>query len=914
MSFEITRLVADYASSKTYRYEGGKLHKEDTASAHKTDYTGRVITLESLTGFSTLLAELTPASVLVYGSPVENFRSEDFLVIPRWEVEETVSKLDEEERHRVISRTKENFSFPVGKPGIFMIDIDESSNIENDIATILKEIPQLAGAQFVRQYSSSANIFYNNTLQKGASGVHLYWLLDDASAIPFVAETIFDRLVLAGHGRIKLASNGAMLTRSLIDKSVYQPERIDFAGGANLLTDGLTQSREPMLVNGHLPMMVSAAAFKPLTSKEARAVKATWERLKQDAEPASLTKADGWVKAAGSDVERDARKAFARSMSSANNTFTIQPGFRLTDDFGNDFDISEVVEAMKHDIDAAVEKYHSMSIIDPETEERGKTKLFINAQTRMINIHSFAQGGKKYRVTVCPTIEKSELNDDIEAVMNVLIKTKRFFVMGGSLVYLHDNGKVQQFYSKDEYVRQFIFSVSGKFFDYMKEGKDVMTLEFAKFILDNVGSFDGFPVLDRVSEIPALDNDLVLHGTKKGYDAESKTYFLNDFVPTVPKIIDDASAQNAVNYLLAPFEHYQLAHGDLGRSALLAAVMTAAIRPILRTAPAVMVWTPAGGQSTGKSALTSALTAITGKESRLVRWSINREEMSKCFTSHLLEGKANAMRIENIGERIKFDNDDLANLISEPSFSGRILGVSKTVTASTNFFIVASANNYDPSKDLAIRMLDIELVSNKANPGWLPASKVNREKFLETTFALIEYVKRRFDMSKIYTDLEEVKFDHWGVLVQYPTFLLTGHDPMKRSSMVGKLAAADDQYEILAVLDSAYAHAGYKDLIDVGTCEFMKSGAASDALVARMKGKNTFERAFCSLAKEVGREYQFGDYILKRTADRTTNCRQVLFTLINKNAVRRQAAGVTSFPILRKYQEERMDMKYASMN
>lgn len=909
MSFDITNLIAQSSSSKAYLYENGKLKKDVDASTHHTDYLGQVVTFESLAGFRKHLAELTPDTVLVYGVPVTDFGKEEFIIMPKYEVGENVATLEQEDQHRVISRTRENFHFPVGKPGIFMIDIDESTDIENDVATILKEISQLAAAQYVRQYSSSSNIFFEGQLVKKPSGIHLYWLIDDASSIPGVAKIIFDRLVLAGHHRIKLASNGAMLTRSLIDMMVYQPERIDFAGGAVLLTVGLTQSRDPLLVNRHLPMMVTSSKFKTLTTKEEKAVKATWERAREQSAPASVAKAETWIKAAANDFERDARKTFLRSMNSSNNTFVIQPGFKLTDSTGKQFDVNEIVEAMKSDMNAAVAKYHAMSIIDPETEERGKTKLFINAQTETINIHSFAQGGKKYRVTVCPTIEKTELNDDIESVMNILIKTKRFFVMGDSLVYLHENGKVQQFFSKDESVRQFIFAVSGKFFDYLKDGRDAMTMDFAKFVLDNVINFEGFPVLDRVSEIPALDDNLTMYGTRKGYHAASKTYFLNDFIPCTTKIIDDASAQRAVDYLLSPFQHYQLAHKDSGRSALLAAVMTASIRPIINTAPAVMVWTPTGGQSTGKSALTNALCKITGKESRLVRWSINREEMAKRFTTHLLEGKGKAIRIENIGERIKFDNDDLANIISEPAFTGRILGVSKTVTAPTNFYIVASANNYDPSKDLAIRMLDIELIPNKANPGWLPASKVDCDKFVETTFALIDYVKRKFDMTKINTDLEEIKFDHWGKLIQYPVFLLTGHDPMKRSAMVGKLAAADDQYEILAVLDSAYRYGGEKDLVDVGTSEFMKDLAACDALVSRMKSKNTFPRAFGSLAKESGREYRYGDYILKRTGDRGTNGKQVTYSLINTRPDIKANCTV-AFPNFRKVQEDQRVIQY----
>ena len=298
MSFDITILSAKNSSSKAYKLEADRLVKVPQASSHSTPYSGVVKSFETLAGFRDHLASMQPDMINLYGVPTKNVGTEEFLILPKWEVESVIDGVDTNDQERVFSRTKENFQFPIKKSSIFMVDIDDSEDIDSDITKILTAVPQLANAQYVRQFSSSSNIFYNGKLLKKPTGVHLYWLFDDASAVPSIAKIIFDTLVLKGHGHIKLASNGAMLTRSLIDMMVYQPERIDFAGGALLLSEGLTQHREPILLNAHLPAVVQTASIKPLTAKQTKEVAAIWNALKGNAEPLSLAKSDAWVKEA----------------------------------------------------------------------------------------------------------------------------------------------------------------------------------------------------------------------------------------------------------------------------------------------------------------------------------------------------------------------------------------------------------------------------------------------------------------------------------------------------------------------------------------------------------------------------------------------------------------------------------------
>src|SRR5690606_19181711 len=96
--------------------------------------------------------------------------------------------------------------------------------------------------------SSSSNILGPDGKQhSGVKGLHVYWAVEDASLIPDYGKVLFDRLTLAGYSRVDVSKTGSLLERSVVNASVWQPERLDFVGGA-VLNDGLTYSnREPVL-------------------------------------------------------------------------------------------------------------------------------------------------------------------------------------------------------------------------------------------------------------------------------------------------------------------------------------------------------------------------------------------------------------------------------------------------------------------------------------------------------------------------------------------------------------------------------------------------------------------------------------------------------------------------------------------
>ena len=870
-----TNLTSNSPSTKAFEFVDGKLNKITNPLQHATPYIGRVLTLPTLSAFRAYLATMTPAMINTYGLPVQDFGDDEFMIEPAINLNEVIEQADDDVKTRIISRTANNFAYGDKQPGILLIDIDDSTSIDSDIANLFKAVPVLGQHQYIRQYSSSSNISFEGRLIKPATGIHLYFAIDDASQIPAIGKIIFDHLVLNGFGKIKISQNGSMLSRSIVDNSVWQAERLDFAGGANLVTNGLTQDRQPLLVNPHAASVIPAAAFQSLTAKERKDVIDIWADLKsENADKADLA-AQHWIDKAETDIQKTARASFIRS-ANGKSDLIIQPGFVLKTNDGKLFDVSEITDAIKSDINAAFKKWNGLGICDPETEEKGKAKLYINIGKRSINIHSFKHGGKKYRIVLCPVIERNNDNVDIQKILDVMKASGKFYVIGGNVVRINEKGALDYYRSSDDTtVRQFIHQVSGNYVIYQKNGVDQFHMGIAKFLIDNARSY--LPEIERVSNIPGLTDDLKIFGENQGYHAKSKYYFTTNYEIKAGVITTKAQADAAIDYLLSPFSKYRFKHPKEARSALLGAVMTMALRPILHTAPGLMVHTPRLGTSTGKSPLTTALAAISGFGDDAKNWK-SRDENDKVMLSHLINSPHKVLKFDNVDEEGVLCSDVLASILTESIYSGRILGSTKEVSVPTNIPIMLSCNNYTPTKDLAIRFIELELISGEQNIDWLPIDRVDRQKFIETVFALVQYCNDNFSIAKTRSTLSVIKFSHWSRVVQSPVKILTGIDPMELSNSRGVEASHDDLFEINAILDYAISQNMDNDIIDASIAMFEKCETLATALMKKCK-KLTFARAFSTFAKTVGEPMIYGNYLLERTGDRTTGHNSTKYSL-----------------------------------
>ncbi|MDB6179627.1 hypothetical protein PAF17_19370 [Paracoccus sp. Z330] len=269
---------------KGFRLRGGAL----VADHHPLLVAGpaEVVSVADLSAFADLLGGLDAGSqVLTYGRLAAD-------------AVEIVTKAHE--GNGAIARTRDSFSWPSG-PGIVLLDYDAGEVDDmHEVAAILTDAqPALDLHQQLWWPSSSSHICKAGGRDlTGLRGARGYMIAKDARDIPRAMVALVARLWLRGHGRIDVSASGQLLERCILDSSVWQPERLDFAAGA-VCGEGLEQRRgEPVLLNpDRLPVADTRGLFPPLNRDEARA----FDLIKTRAKAAKMTAAEAqraiWARA-----------------------------------------------------------------------------------------------------------------------------------------------------------------------------------------------------------------------------------------------------------------------------------------------------------------------------------------------------------------------------------------------------------------------------------------------------------------------------------------------------------------------------------------------------------------------------------------------------------------------------------------
>lgn len=230
---------------KRYRLENaGELRKSPGGAMSKGHC--RTASLSWPWGFVELLATLGPEHALMYGAAPEP--EVTLLSEKRWHrLRDKTGKYTRAQRHIVWPATQ----------GLLMLDYDPEPGVavldrEALWALLVEAMPALAGVGYVWWTSSSSHIL-NTKIGEDLTGLRgqRFWIaVNDARGIAGTGAELLDRLWLAGRGFIKLSKSGAMLERTLVDGAVWQPERLDFAGGA-FCGRGLHQDRgRPVVIEG----------------------------------------------------------------------------------------------------------------------------------------------------------------------------------------------------------------------------------------------------------------------------------------------------------------------------------------------------------------------------------------------------------------------------------------------------------------------------------------------------------------------------------------------------------------------------------------------------------------------------------------------------------------------------------------
>ena len=173
-------------------------------------------------------------------------------------------------------------------------------------------------------------------------------------------------------------------------------------------------------------------------------------------------------------------------------------------------------------------------------------------------------------------------------------------------------------------------------------------------------------------------------------------------IPQHPTRADAEAALAVLMQLLEEFSFTKAAD----HAAALAAMLTAAVRPSLPTAPMFHVRAHMAGS--GKSYLCDLISAFaTSRRSIPSSFPSDSEECRKLILAELLRAPA-VMLFDNLtGDLVA--HKSLCTVLSSEYFNDRILSVSKTATVSTRVLFLSSGNNVGPVQDMARRTITINL-------------------------------------------------------------------------------------------------------------------------------------------------------------------------------------------------------------
>lgn len=190
---------------------------------------------------------------------------------------------------------------------------------------------------------------------------------------------------------------------------------------------------------------------------------------------------------------------------------------------------------------------------------------------------------------------------------------------------------------------------------------------------------------------------------KTGYDAATGL-MLHGNGTTFEPIPENPTRQDALDAL--DFIKREVLSGfpfvaDHDLSSALSAILTATVRHSLRTAPLHPFSAPV--MASGKSLLADVVSLVaTGAPATVMSFSDDPDEMRKRTLSVLMQGDA-VINLDNISGPLR--SDTLCTVLTQETFTDRILGVNKTATAPTTCTWLATGNNLTIAGDMTTRVV-----------------------------------------------------------------------------------------------------------------------------------------------------------------------------------------------------------------
>jgi hypothetical protein len=665
-------------------------------------------------GFAKLIQSLKPSQALAYGVP--SIADGPVMTRQAW--------VNAGKPPSVICRTLDGFSFADG-PGVLYLDIDAPEGaggltMEQARETLERVCPRLRECALVQWPSSSSFISNQNTGEtvRGLAGQHMYYIVDKAARIPELGRRLTTLLWLGGLGRIAVSASGSLLERTMVDPCVWQPNRMDFAAGADCVAPLVQRRGEPFVRQGR--MLDSETDIPQPSPAEEKQARQSIEVARRNAAPKAAMAKERYIEdrvrmLAGENATDEELQSARAATRKAMDDGVLTADFRIpvVAETGETawIKVSELLDNPR--------KYHGADTLDPVDPEYdgGRTvgRLYFNGGSA--RLHSFAHGGRTFALVRTPTailvVPGSERDVDA-AVMKAMREDGSFFEQGGRLVILC-NGRLC---AVSEHALLYFMRAQCAFYSRtIKNGTMTNTPVSASIMTARVilsaGEFRGLPKLRCVVTAQTMmpSGKIV---AQNGYDPETQLYFSveEENILPIPEAPTREEAVAAFDRIMHPFRCFPFVDAR-DRSILLAAILSATVRPVLDTCPAFAYDAPERGS--GKTLLAKCVHAIATGERACVVPHVGggEEEIRKRVLAVLMDSKLCVVWDNVVGALY---SEALAALLTSAEFSDRILGKSQTVTVSNAALWLFTGNNMMLSGDLPRRVFKCRIDPGTAQP------------------------------------------------------------------------------------------------------------------------------------------------------------------------------------------------------
>lgn len=264
---------------------------------------------------------------------------------------------------------------------------------------------------------------------------------------------------------------------------------------------------------------------------------------------------------------------------------------------------------------------------------------------------------------------------------------------------------------------------------------------------------------------------------KAGYHSKTGLYYDNSQYPNKTLKVNtrpnEQELADALSKLLVPFEKFPYA-SNLDRSVMLAAVLTAIMRPVFKECPGFGFDAPVAG--TGKTLLAQSIGQLMVSPNQPILTyaddgSRNDDETRKRLFSALMAGEK-CMLIDNVQKT--FDSSSLSTYTTSSVYTDRKLGGNSNRSFPSKMLILLTGNNLSLSKDLERRFplcrIDAQTENMQTRKFSIrPISYVKSHR-IELVMAGLTLIKgwlctQEYKTGKMMVHREIESFDEWDSLV-----------------------------------------------------------------------------------------------------------------------------------------------------